>query len=35
MYRQIRKSTRILYDFVTFTITLGVATVCNGINTIY
>ena len=33
--RQIRKSIRILHDLVTFTITLGVATVYNGINTIY
>ena len=33
--RQIRKSTRILHDLVTFTITLGVATIYNGINTIY
>ena len=32
---QIRKSARILHDFVTFTINLGIAMIYNGINTIY
>ena len=35
MGRQIRKISRILHDYVTFTITLGVATIYNGIKTIY